>query len=135
MQRGPVYATWDVANPTPGTWTVDVANTAAPGTGFIQGFVYFDLPSIPDLPPAGVIKLVHDQCGFFSCTGTFRASVGPSAGKRVAHYVWYDDHGNQQSSSGPKQDTMTMVTYTGAFHVILKTVGVGGGQRFTVASF
>ena len=134
IQQGPVYAIWDVPHPPAGTWTLTVTNQTAGDLGVMQGSVSVSSPSIPVLPPAGQIIEISDSC-LITCTATFRAVVSPADRSSVASYSWFDDKANQQQSSGPNGDTMTMTSFANQFRIILRTTGTGGQTRYTVAAF
>lgn len=128
-----------------GTWTVNLTNITNNGRqpgdplydlGVVEGEVDAFQPStVPALPPAAVVyPLKHS--GPIGCDATFRASVAQSLQSSVASFTWYDDHGNQQSSTTNKisGDTMEMSSLQNSFTFIVKALGADGETRYTVIS-
>ncbi len=138
VQQGPagqLYATWDLNRPTAGTWTLTEADTTTGDTGTITGALTINEASMPQLPPAAQVSVVSNSCGFFTDTATLFASVSHAADARVAEYLWFDDNGKPQPTSGPKGDTIKMSSVQDQYRVIVETIGTNGQHRFTTATF
>lgn len=133
VQRGPVYATWDVPHPIPGTWSLRVKNFNDPGSGEVKGSIMRSFEDIPSLPPAGKITVLGLQCGITTqgryCNATLRANV---ANTGVARYEWFGSDGLPRSNtSGSKNNTVTLTYEKNLDGVILRTVGTNGETRYT----
>ena len=134
VQTGPVYTTFDLNRPVSGTWKLTATNTTTGDTGTINGSLIVSEPSIPLLPPAGQVRVVNYSCGFIGSTATLSVGVNPTADRRVAQYQWFDDNGQPQTASGPKDDTISMSSSKNQYRVIVLTTGTNGQHRFTTAT-
>jgi hypothetical protein len=132
VQRGPVYATWDIPHPPAGLWTLATTNVTVGDLGAVRGSVTVAYDAIPFLPPAGQIILAGDSCGLIGCTATFQAVVNPSARSEVASYDWFDDQAHQlTNTSGSGHDTVRVDSLINRYRVILRTNGKDGEVRYT----
>jgi hypothetical protein len=140
VQQGPVYTTWDVPNPLPGTWHVTVANVTSGDMGAAQGTVSFSTSSLPLLPPAGQVSVqsrqsVTSNTGQIYCQIGLAAAVAKSRSDEITAFKWRDNSGDLQGYVlGPTHTSVSLGPcgpFTSQF--LLETDG-NGSARFEVWS-
>jgi hypothetical protein len=129
---GPVSATWTVWHPQGGLWHLTVNDNDTANLGTVNGTVVVSYANIPGLPAEGSIRQTDDSC-VFTCNATFQVRLSSADLAQVASFDWFDDQGRQQQSMGNKGDTVMMSSFVNHFRLILRTNGIDGQHRYTVA--